>query len=98
MFRPMSKPVGVVADGHPPSVSVLLTGLASEHGTGREFRERQCSQPPARDGLAWPLAGLLRFGRVDAVKADALPGYLDGVAIDDAGGTGNVPREGGERQ
>ena len=88
--QPDVEAVGVVADSHPAAIAVLLADFARNVCASRQIYQRSCRKPSARDGFARPLAILLALGRVDTVEADAFIGYLDGIAVDDAGGPGNV--------
>ena len=75
-----------VADGDDAPVAVAVPFLASDLGAGDGVRELGLGDGAASDGAVGPLARLVHFGRVDAVKADALAGNLDSVAVDYARG------------
>jgi hypothetical protein len=67
---------------------ITLDNLAAQLDPGRErLKGGQCHRA-ARYLLAPPQERLVKFGRVDAVQPDQLPGNNDGVAVDDLGGAG----------
>lgn len=93
-----SGPFGIVADGNPSAIAVLLSGLASNLYSNRKVHQCQCCQPSTWDGFSWPLARLLRLRSIDAVQPDALTGYLNSVTIDNTGLAGDVGGVDWERQ